>query len=108
MAWKKLNTEPVLPPRFHKWNGEPGESAEGVLQAVRQGRWGNFAVLTQPDGSDLNVPLKGYSGGEGRTVAELVEELPVGTVIKLLYAGPVPGKRGRPRNHFDLYVRDAE
>lgn len=105
--WTKVTTEITPPTRWHKWTKAPGCSAEGVLVAVREGRYNSFAILQQEDGAELNVPLKGYAGGDGKKTGEVVASVPEGRAIKLVYIGRVPGKRGAPRAHYDVYVQES-
>lgn len=89
--WKKIEGNTFM--RFEMI----GDSCEGKLKEIREGEFGENYVITQTDGSDIEVA--GTS-----VIKSKMRNIQIGTPILIRYIGEKKSKTGRLYKDYELFT----
>lgn len=88
---------------FHKWEVE-GDALEGVVEAIREGKFGDVCDLRTAEGRKVTFPVQ-----TGLALLFEGSGIKVGDEIRVVYIGYRKNeKTGRDFKDFELYVARDE
>ena len=94
-VWKKVTKKDGGNYVFFKWN-DPGDSIEGVWKGETDGKYGPLGLVEDElDGQIKSFPLHTVLIGK-------MEEVEVGSFVKIEYLGLSEGRRGSQYKNFEV------
>lgn len=104
MGWKKVNSGSRNVDDWYKWE-QPGEELKGFFRGVftTEGRYG------QQTSAIIEDRESGQKWGVNLTKAlESIQNMPVGTGVRIRYLGMSRTSAGNQFKGFDLFIWDGE